>query len=120
MENWKEQFGLTLAQAMMVGVACVGSSSGAIPEVLGPGGLVFEEGKQDSLREALRLLLISADRRRELGARVREFALEHYTLAGIAARYLAVFEKAQCLRGSARRKLNPAAAVADPDRSYHR
>src|SRR5205807_4035445 len=78
------------------------SSCGAIPEVVGPGGLIFEEGKEESLREALQMLLSCARCRRELGARAREFALRHYTIAGIAARYRSVFEQAQSLHATAR------------------
>lgn len=117
--NWKEQFGLSLAQAMMLGVPSVASSSGAIPEVAGPGALIFEEGNQKGLREALQALLGSASRRSELGARAREFALKHYTLAGVAAQYLAVFEEAQRLYASAGRAPAHQAAAAESSHTCH-
>lgn len=41
--TWKEQFGRTALEAMACGVPVIGSSSGAIPEILGGAGLVFEE-----------------------------------------------------------------------------
>ncbi len=88
-----EQFGLTLAQAMMLGIASIGSSCGAIPEVLGPGGIVFQEGNTEHLVRALEELLKSQARREQLGALGREFALKNYTQEGVAARYLAVFER---------------------------
>lgn len=91
--RWMEQFGLTLAQAMMLGIASIGSSSGAIPEVLGPGGIVFEEGNTEQLVQALEELLNSPARREQLGALGREFALKNYTQEGVAARYVAVFER---------------------------
>ncbi len=90
---WTEQFGLALTQAMMLGIACIGSSSGAIPEMLGPGGIVFEEGSTQQLARALGDLLNSPARREQLGALGREFALKNYTQEGVAARYLAAFEK---------------------------
>lgn len=93
--NWKEQFGLALVQAMMTGLACIGSSSGAIPEVLGPGGLIFAERDSKSLAEALKCLLASPDRRSELSGKAREFALRNYTSQRLAARYLHVFEEAR-------------------------
>ncbi len=96
-EKWKEQFGLALAQAMMVGVAPIGSSSGAIPEVVGPGGLIFEEGNVKSLTRALECLLASPARRVELSRRARDFALRNYASRVIAARYLSVFEQARSL-----------------------
>jgi len=90
---WKEQFGLTLAQAMLAGVACIGSSSGAIPEVMGSGGLVFPERDLDSLTSALKSLLESKDLRTQLGENAREFALQHYTNAVVAEGYLNAFKR---------------------------
>jgi L-malate glycosyltransferase len=93
--SWKEQFGLTLAQAMLTGIPSIGSTSGAIPEVLGPGGILFEEGQSDDLTRVLMQLLISPGLRQQLGARGREFALQHYTSEIVGARYLAAFERAR-------------------------
>lgn len=92
--RWKEQFGLVLAQAMMVGVPVVGSSSGAIPQVIGPGGLIFKEGDVRGLSSALEELLASDEERKDLGQRARAFALQHYTTEAVAAGYLSVFEMA--------------------------
>jgi len=92
--TWEEQFGLTLAQAMLLGIASIGSTSGAIPEVLGSSGLLFEEGRIGDLTEALKSLLTSPASRRRLGASGREFALQHYTSERVAARYLAAFKRA--------------------------
>jgi glycosyltransferase involved in cell wall biosynthesis len=102
--SWAEQFGLTLAQAMMMGIPSIGSTSGSIPEVLGPGGLLFEEGHADGLARALESLLSSFTRRQELGTRGREFALRNYTSESVASRYLAAFERARhsCLAGKQR------------------
>lgn len=50
---WKEQFGLVLAQAMMIGLTVIGSNSGAIPEVIGDDRFIFSEGDQESLRALL-------------------------------------------------------------------
>lgn len=90
--TWKEQFGLTLAQAMMAGVACIGSSSGAIPEVLGPGGLIFKERDVDDLTCALKRMLESEALRRELGNKARTFALQRYTNTTVASAYLTAFK----------------------------
>jgi glycosyltransferase involved in cell wall biosynthesis len=93
---WQEQFGLALAQAMMLGIPCIGSTSGSIPEVLGPGGLLFEEGRSDHLQKRLNALLDSMEIQKQLGDQGRRFALQHYTREAIAARYLEAFEKARC------------------------
>jgi glycosyltransferase involved in cell wall biosynthesis len=94
--TWKEQFGLALAQAMMLGIPCIGSTSGAIPEVLGPGGVLFEEGRSADLQKQLKALLDSKEMRKQLGDQARRFALQHYTREGIAERYLEAFERARC------------------------
>lgn len=51
--RWKEQFGRVLVEAMAAGVPVVGSSSGAIPDVIGEAGLVFPEGDAGRLAELL-------------------------------------------------------------------
>lgn len=89
--GWKEQFGLTLAQAMMAGVACVGSSSGAIPEVLGQAGAVFEEGDVRQLSDVLARLLLSPEERVRLGQAARALALTRYTNHAVASAQLTAF-----------------------------
>ena len=54
--RWKEQFGGVLADAMAMGLPIVGSDSGAIPEVVGPAGLITPEGRVPLLATALRRL----------------------------------------------------------------
>jgi glycosyltransferase involved in cell wall biosynthesis len=78
---------------MLLGIPVIGSSSGAIPEVLGPGGIVFGEGNTEEFTRALKELLDSPDRRKELGMRGREFGLRNYTLEGVAGRYHNLFER---------------------------
>ena len=59
-----------------------GSSSGAIPEVIGDAGLVFEEGNSNALAARLRELLTGAERLaafRDAGlARARQFSAERF------------------------------------------
>lgn len=88
---WKEQFGLVLAQAMMLGVPCIGSSSGAIPEVIGPGGLVFKEKDVDDLTITLERLLVDVGLRKSLAENAKSFALQNYTHTAVATAYLKQF-----------------------------
>ena len=90
--EWKEQFGLTLAQAMMAGVACVGSSSGAIPDVLGEAGVVFRERDEASLREALRSLIGSEERRKALACAARQRAREQYSMTAVGTKLLSALQ----------------------------
>lgn len=89
--TWKEQFGLVLAMAMMAGIPCVGSSSGAIPEVMGPGGLVFAEKDVNELARVLGVLLEDKALCAGLAARAKEFAADNYTHQVVSSRYLEQF-----------------------------
>jgi glycosyltransferase involved in cell wall biosynthesis len=88
---WKEQFGLSLVQAMMAGAACIGSSSGAIPEVIGDAGVIVPEKDSDALTAALRSLLSSSSQRESLGLAARQRALDRYTHRVVATHYARAF-----------------------------
>lgn len=88
---WKEQFGLVLAEAMLAGVPCIGSSSGAIPDVIGPAGLIFKEKDVDDLAHTLERLLVDVEQRQSLAQTAQSFALQHYTHAAVATAYLKQF-----------------------------
>ena len=62
-----EQFGRVVVEAMWAGTPVVTSDSGALPEVVGDGGLVVPENDVDALADALRDLASPA-RRAELRA----------------------------------------------------
>ncbi len=89
--TWKEQFGLVLAQAMLAGVPCLGSSSGAIPDVIGPGGVVFNEKDVNDLAAKLKTLITHTGTRASLGRNAQLFALQHYTHEAIVKAYLTQF-----------------------------
>lgn len=91
--GWKEQFGVTLAQAMMAGVACIGSSSGAIPEVLDSSGMIVPENNREALAHALCELICSPAQRQVLGQHAKEIAWQHYTNRTVAQSQLAEIKK---------------------------
>ncbi len=82
--SWREQFGHVLIEAMACEVPVIGSSAGAIPEVIGDAGLIFPQGDRDALRECLVPLIASASERRAQGRRGRERVLARYTHAKVA------------------------------------
>lgn len=89
--QWQEQYGAVLVEAMLCETAVVGSSSGAIPEVIGDTGLVFPEGNAGALAECLRRLADDPALRRELTAAGRPRALREFSLDTYLTRLLAVF-----------------------------
>jgi glycosyltransferase involved in cell wall biosynthesis len=95
---WKEQFGLTLAQAMMLGIPSIVSGSGALPEVAEEAAIVVPERGANELRAALDPLIASADLRREIADRARTRALRLYTNDAVAARTYEALEQAVARR----------------------
>ena len=51
---WEEQFGLVIPQALATGTPVIGSTSGAIPEVIGNNEYIFEEGNVEHLVSIIR------------------------------------------------------------------
>jgi len=82
--NWKEQFGHVLIEAMACGTPVIGSDSGAIPEVIGPAGLVFPEDDVDALAGRLAQVMSDRAERGRLGELGRERVERMYTHARIA------------------------------------
>jgi glycosyltransferase involved in cell wall biosynthesis len=89
--NWKEQFGRTLVEAMACGVPVIGSDCGEIPNVIGEAGLIFPEGRIDTLRSYLTQLLHDPDLRADLARRGRERVLACYTQAEVATQTYQVY-----------------------------
>ena len=77
--SWAEQFGHVLIEAMAAGIPIVGSSSGAIPEVIGEAGLLFPEGDAVALRAQIAALLDDAALRKRLVALGRARVERLYT-----------------------------------------
>lgn len=67
MPFWSEQLGRILLEAMACALPVIGSDSGAIPEVIGPAGLIFPEGNSAALADCIRLLDVDHGLRRRLG-----------------------------------------------------
>lgn len=91
--KWKEQFGRVLIEGMAAGCVVIGSSSGAIPEVLGDAGLVFREEDSADLARSLERALSESDLATQLRIRGRNRVRERYTWDAVAARVMEVYEQ---------------------------
>ena len=95
---WQEQFGRVLVEAMACKCPVIGSDSGAIPEVVGPGGLIFREGDPEDLAECIGRLMGSEVERTRLAEAGYHRAVTVYSQEQIA------LETAGFYREMARRK----------------
>ena len=91
---WQEQFGRVLAEAMLCQTPVVGSSSGAIPEVIGQAGLVFPEGDAQALAECLLRLEQNPSLREELARCGLQRARQEFTLDVFTERLVSIFHEA--------------------------
>lgn len=90
--NWKEQFGRVLIEAMACEIAVIGSDSGAIPDVVGDGGLIVAEGDPLALATALHRLYADEALRHRLGQIGRARVLAHFTHTQIARETVRVYQ----------------------------
>jgi glycosyltransferase involved in cell wall biosynthesis len=91
--NWKEQFGRVIVEAMATARPVIGSDSGAIPGVIGSGGLVFPEDNVAALTAHLQTLQSKADLRLILGDIGRKRVLENFTHERIATATVNVYRE---------------------------
>lgn len=100
--TWKEQFGRVIIEAQACGTPVIGSSSGAIPEVVGAGGWIVREGDAAGLAQLFaRLSSDRAERGAELD-RVAKLGLanvaERYTYRRVGDQLLDVYQTAAARR----------------------
>jgi glycosyltransferase involved in cell wall biosynthesis len=93
--DYEEEDAHALMEAMGCGVACIGSSSGVIPELLSDGcGSLYSAGNQGELGDAIISLMDDAGRRESIAKRARARALQSLSVEHIAAQKAAIYSKA--------------------------
>lgn len=73
-----EGFGLPAGEAMACGVPVVSTDGGALPEIVGNGGVIVPAKNVDALVEAIDALLQNPQKRDELGALARQRIEDHF------------------------------------------
>ena len=91
---WQEQFGRVLPEAMLCGTPVVGSSSGAIPDVIGEAGLIFPENDHVALAQCLRKLGTDEALRQQCIERGLQRAQQEFTPEVMVRRLVAVLQEA--------------------------
>lgn len=70
-DEWQEQFGMSLIEAMATGKPCIATLSGAIDEIAGDAALLVQPNDFTAIYRALRRVFNHADERARLGAEAR-------------------------------------------------
>ncbi len=84
--TWKEQFGRVIIEAHACATPVIGSDSGAIPEVVGAGGVIVPEGDVAGLAAAMTRLSKSPEMARGMGEVGRQQVFAKYTWQMVAER----------------------------------
>ena len=98
--NWKEQFGRVIIEAHACGTPVIGSNSGAIPDVVGQGGLVVPERDPDALASAIKQLSADPERCRQLGEVGRQEVMSTATWEQVARQMRDIYQRVAKNAGS--------------------
>src|SRR2546423_4633252 len=82
----REQFGRVIVEAMASGVPVIGSTCGAIPEVIGDAGLVFPERDATALAAAIKRMLSDAALRERLAQQGKARVKANYSWDVVATK----------------------------------
>jgi glycogen(starch) synthase len=91
-----EPFGIVVLEAIACGCVIVASRSGGLPDAVGKCGITYEISDLQALTNALLLVLTRPELRAEIQTHA-ERHLENFWPGVVAAKYLAVFEKARAV-----------------------
>ena len=100
--SWMEQFGRVIIEAQACETAVIGSDSGAIPEVVGSGGIVFRERDARALASAITRCAANPEWVRKMGRIGRQQVEREFTWQKVAAQMRDVYEA--CLDGDPSRQ----------------
>jgi len=92
----RETFGIVLVEAQACGLPVVAANSGGVPEVVRDGqtGLLFEAGSQKALVSSLLNILLSDNRREEMGLKGRQNILRYFTWHHATQKLLKIYSSA--------------------------
>lgn len=116
--SWKEQFGRVLIEAHACGTPVIGSSSGAIPEVVGHGGLIVPERDPAALAEAVGRLAAQPAWCRELGAIGQRQVEARYTWGQVAQQMYDIYRSLGTAEPAAPTRLRTETRSCDPSGSH--
>jgi len=94
----REQFGRVIVEAMASGVPVIGSTCGAIPEVISDAGLVFPEGDGTALAGSIRRLLSDRELQESFSRMGRARAEQNYSWDLVARKTYELFQQVLAMK----------------------
>ena len=89
----EESFGMVFIEAMAMGVPCVGGEkSGAVPWVIGDGGVVCDVTKYEKLAECIESLMLDYTTRKTMSDKAVMNVKKRFMMDAVVKRYIAVLE----------------------------
>ena len=89
-----EGFGFPAGEAMSCGIPLISTNGGSLPEVVGNSGIIVPHSNPNELRKAIKELLLSPEKRKELGEKGRKRVLEKFTWKRAAKELVEVYREA--------------------------
>ncbi len=77
--TWSEQYGMVIVEALSSGVPVVAYDSGAIREVVGPGGILVKEGDSSAMSLEVNKLLQNKLKYNKIAKKASDYAKENYS-----------------------------------------
>jgi glycosyltransferase involved in cell wall biosynthesis len=94
----REQFGRVIVEAMASGVPVIGSTCGAIPEVISDAGLVFPEGDGTALANSIRRLLSDRELQERFSRMGRARVEQNYSWDLVARKTYELFQQVLAIK----------------------
>jgi glycosyltransferase involved in cell wall biosynthesis len=91
--TWVEPTGAVVLEAMAHGIAPIATRCGALPDVVGSGGLIVDENDRPALARVLQKLVQEPERIRTLGASARQQAIERFGDRPVAEQLVALWSR---------------------------
>lgn len=92
-KHWQEYFSIALLEAQASGLPIVTTTSGAIPENVGPAAILVQPADFYSLAQAIKKLILNKNLRNALGKKARQRAVKLFDISLGAKKLLAVYQK---------------------------
>jgi alpha-maltose-1-phosphate synthase len=93
LDEWQEQFGMVLIEAMACGKPVIATLSGSIPDVVGDAGILVQSADFQSLYQAMKDLLLTPGLRSQYSEKARKRAEREFSTDRVAEETARIYRK---------------------------